>query len=407
MSVPAAPHAGDVRNVGARPTPAFRALARAWRSLTWRHWLMAIGVGLLMGAENATFMFLYAIRRFLAGFPDLASSHVFLVMLTNRGLFMTGVACALAVALALLRDLSQRAAIRPRDLALTTLVVAAFGSLVIVPITSSVALALHSWLHLPGNASPFQGGAGWLTALSRTYSDTGEPIFTFVATVTLSAFYYLKGSRTSDALAIAQLGLSRAHKRRLTEELRTAQAALDPDFLFATLAEIDRRFGSEPHLAQRLLDALIRYLRAALPPRDEAIGTLGQQATLVRAYLEIENIRSSDRLQGDVDVPSELEGRLFAPALILPLVAVAAGDIAGSGREGRIDVGVSLASGKLTVEVRCDGGQPLATAEQELALASLRQRVSALYGSAAELFFATRAPRGITGRIVIDDPGNL
>jgi LytS/YehU family sensor histidine kinase len=239
------------------------------------------------------------------------------------------------------------------------------------------------------------------------YSLSGEKITTFVGTVILSAVYYLKDSRTSGALAVAQLGLSRAQKRRLTEELRSAQAALDPDFLFATLAEVDRRFEGDPPGAQRLLDALIRYLRAALPAKDDSIGTLGQQATLVRAYLDIESIRSSGRLQADVDVPIELESRLFAPALILPLVALAAGDVAGSDRDARVQVRVSLASGRLTVEVRCDGCQPWATAEQETKLDSLRHRVATLYGSTSELSFATRAPRGSTAKIVIDDPGSL
>jgi two-component system sensor histidine kinase YesM len=208
-------------------------------------------------------------------------------------------------------------------------------------------------------------------------------------------------------LAIAQLGLSQAQKRRLTEELRTAQAALDPEFLFATLAEVDRRFASEPQVAQRLLDAFIRYLRAALPAKDEAIGTLGQQATLTRAYLEIEAIRSAGRLQVDIEVPSELETRLFAPALILPLAALAAGDGAGSGRDGRILMKAFLGVGRLTVDVRGDGCDPWAMREQETTLASLRQRLGALYGDRAELSFAARAPSGRTAKIVIDDPGSL
>ena len=71
-------------------------------------------------------------------------------------------------------------------------------------------------------------------------------MFTFVSTVTLAAVYFLKVSRTSDALATAQLGLSEAQTPRLSEELRSAQAAVDPEFLFATLAEVDRRFESDP-----------------------------------------------------------------------------------------------------------------------------------------------------------------
>jgi len=382
-----------------------QAIAHAWNSLSWRHWLIAVAIGVFIGVVYGTFVFLY-ILPVLPARPGLPVAKALISIVTRWVILMTGVACALAFALALLRDISRRGPIRPRDVAVAIFAVAAFGSLVVDPIAVAVHYHQHHlWLQLQWKH--FADGVDWLTTLSRMYAQTGEKIATFVGTVILSAVYYLKDSRTSDALAIAQLGLSQAQKRRLTEELRRAQAALDPDFLFATLAEVDRRFDGDPVVAQRLLDALIRYLRAALPAKDDSIGTLGQQATLVRAYLEIESIRSSDRLQADVEVPSELESRLFAPALILPLVALGAGDAAGSGRDTRIDVGVSLAGGRLTVEVRCDGCQPWATAEQETTLASLRHRVGALYGSRAELSFATRAPRGSTAKIVIDDPGSL
>jgi len=379
-------------------------MVRAWNSLSWQHWLIAAAIGIFVGAAGGAFNFLYGFDSFVARHVSLTKNLI--NILTRWVVLMTGVAFALAFALALLRDISRRGPIRPRDVAVAIVAVAAFGSLVVDPIAVAVNYYQWLWFQLPGKHFVVDG-ADWLTMLSRMYSLSGEKITTFVGTVILSAVYYFKDSRTSDALAIAQLGLSQAQKRRLTEELRSAQATLEPDFLFATLAEVDRRFDDDPLVAQRLLDALIRYLRAALPAREDSIGTLGQQATLVRAYLEIESIRSSGRLQADVDVPSELESRLFAPALIPPLVAVAAGDVAGGGRDAWIRVGVSLASHRLTVEIRCDGCQPWATAQQEATLASLRHRVGALYGSTAELSFATRAPRGSTAKIVIDDPGSL
>ena len=408
MNTFATSSAAAFRRVRARRMPVLQALARAWNSLSWRHWLMAAAAGALMGAIWATWRFLYFVRVALADHPPFVPSHMLLVMLTNRVLLMTGVACILAFALALMREMRQRAAIRPRDVVLTIFAVSTLAPLVIAPISVSVASALYSALHLPGGTlNPFADGADLLTVVSRFYADVGEPVLTFVSTATMAVIYYAKGLRTSDALAIAQLGLSQAQKRRLTEELRTAQAALDPEFLFATLAEVDRRFASEPQVAQRLLDALIRYLRAALPPKDEAIGTLGQQATLARAYLEIEAIRSAGRIQGIVDVPSELEARLFAPALILPLVALAAGNAGALGLEAQVLVKASLVHGRLNVEVRGDGLESRAAAEEEATLASLRQRVGALYGSRAELSFATRTPRSGIARIVIDDPGTL
>jgi len=387
-------------------TPALQAFSRAWNTLSPRHWLIAAGIGLFFGVVYAAFNFLYFFKLFAESFHGVELSLVLANILQRWVILMTGVACALGFALGLLREVRRRTAIRPRDVALTILGVSAFGSLVMDPIAVGVIAAeRHLWFQHVGGA--FWDGVDWLTLLSRMYSQTGEKIVTFVATVTLAVVYYLKDLRTSDALAVTQLGLLQAQKRRLTEELRTAQAAVDPNFLFATLAEVDRRFDGDPLVARRLLDALIRYLRAALPAKDEAIGTLGQQATLVRAYLEIECIRSSGHLQSDVDVPSELEARLFAPALVVPLVALVAGDVACTARDARLHVAVALADGKLAVEVRSDGCQSWATAEQEATLASLRDRVHALYGSSAELSFAIRAPRGSTAKIVIDDPGVL
>jgi hypothetical protein len=396
-----------LRRIGIGRTPAFQAFARARNSLTRRQWLVAAGVGVLMGVYDAAFNFLYAIRSLVASYPKVLAvgPRFFVILLTHWVPLMVGVACGLALALALLRDLSRRGALRPRDMALTIFAVAAFGSLIVDPIAVAALSAVASWIRWP--VPGFLAGADWLTALPRMYAISGEKVLTFVATVILSGVYYLKDLRTSDALAATQLGLSQAQRRRLTEELRTAQAALDPDFLFATLAEVDRRFEGDPLVAQRLLDALIRYLRAALPAKDDHIGTLGQQATLVRTYLEIESIRSSGHLQADVDVPIELDSRLFAPSLLLPLVALVAGDVAKTGRDARVHVGATSADGKLAVEVRSDGCQPWATAEQETTLASLRDRARALYGSSAELSFAIRAPRGSTARIVVDDPGTL
>jgi len=381
---------------------ALRTLRRACRGLTWRHWLVAAGIGLLLGVLDSVWRWLFLDIPFPAG-STVLQFHAFLVMLTTWAPIKTGLACALLVVLAVLRDISKSAAIRPRDVAVTTLAVCALGSLVFAPLSAAAAMAVYSAFHLPA-PGPFSWGVDWLTALSRLFAITGEKITTFATTVTLSAVYYFKDSRTSDALALVQLGLARAHKRRLTEELRSAQAMLDPEFLFATLAEVDRRFLDDPPLAQRLLDALIRYLRAAMPANDEAIGTVGHQATLIRAYLEIESIRTGGRMQGVIDIPADLEARPFAPALILPLVAFAARDAACADRETRVVVKASLAGGRVAVEVHGDGCEPRSIADRLATLDALRQRLAALYGSGAELTVES-SPRRTRARIVVDDPG--
>jgi Histidine kinase len=385
---------------GSRLEPAFKACARAWRSLRRRHWLVAAGVGAGFGIANAAMLWfmIVAYAKPHDRLPMLA------VMMAHWIPLMTAIACALAFGVALLRDIGRRGAIRPRHVTLTIFAVVAFAAIV-DPITWHPAMVVHFALGRAAADSFFHGSSDLLTTLSRIYSATMDRVFVFVSTVTLSAAYFFRISRTTDALANAQIGLSEARRRALGEELRSAQAALDPEFLFATLAEVDRRFESEPEVAQRLLDALIRYLRAALPTTDEAIGTLGQQAVLVRAYLDVETIRSAGRLHGEVYVPSNLEARPFAPALVMPLVALVANGHADIERETRLEVRASVQASRLVIEVRGDRSGSELSDQQESTLASLRERVLVLYGGHAQLSYA-REPSGSSGKIVIADPGS-
>ena len=127
---------------------------------------------------------------------------------------------------------------------------------------------------------------------------------------------------------------------------------------------------------------------------------------LARAWLEIEGIRSAGRLQGVIDVPEELDQQPFAPALILPLLALVCGNTAGSAHDAEIRVKASVAVGRLSIHVRGNGCETRPTADRERTLASLRQRLGALYGGDAELSFATPAFGESVAKIVIDHSGS-
>lgn len=376
------------------------ACARAWRRLSPRHWWAAAGIGGLCGVASALVKFLDILAFLRPGvWPGTLA-----VMMTRWTILMAGLACGLVFGLALLRDFAMRGPIRPRRVALITLAVIAWGA-AIDPLAFGIAGVVHSSLRVPTEI--FTAGVDWLTALTRIWTLSMDKIVTLVTMVTLSTVYVLKTSRTADALTTVQLRLAKARRGALAEELRAAQAALDPAFVFGTLAEVDRHFEREPHVARRLLDTLIQYLRAALPATDEAIGTLGQQAQLIRAYLDIETIRSDGRLQGHVQVPVELETRPFAPALILPLVAMAASAHCRSERDVRVQVRASVESGRLIVAVEEDGSEPGEYDGRKVTLGPLRQRVTMLYGNGAELSFAACRPRGSSTKMAIDDPGDL
>jgi hypothetical protein len=222
---------------------------------------------------------------------------------------------------------------------------------------------------------------------------------------TLARVWSARARDAGRMLAGAQTRLADVRRRVLAAQLRGTQAMVEPGFLFGTLEAIERRFESDPPRAAKLLDALIRYLRAAMPAHADAATTLAEQGELVRAWLDIEGLRSLDALHAQVDVPVAVGLRPFAPLLLVPLVAQVVQLGLGPARQGRVDVRAVAVAGRLVVSV--DAGAPgpaAAGAAAELpALAEVRERLAALYGADARLVVEA-APGGARARIDIHDP---
>lgn len=137
--------------------------------------------------------------------------------------------------------------------------------------------------------------------------------------------------------------------------------------------------------AERMIDELVAYLRAALPDdRDEA-STLGRELRMADAYLELMTLRTEGRVRHANEVPEPLYAMQTAPAVLLPLVAclvphrcVATGD----GIDVRIEA--TPVGEHLRIEIARKGKADEA-APSPLALTDLRVRLRDLYGDAASL----------------------
>ena len=110
----------------------------------------------------------------------------------------------------------------------------------------------------------------------------------------------------------------------LESRLAAMQAQVEPQFLFNTLAQVERLYEIDPARAARMLDDLIAYLRAAMPLMRDTSSTVKQEIDLARAYLDIVRIRLGDRLAFAIEVPSDGGSRRHArqqlPAETTPLV---------------------------------------------------------------------------------------
>ena len=230
------------------------------------------------------------------------------------------------------------------------------------------------------------GNIGWLASIAGT----SVVISAILATI----FFW----REREALAQAQYERERLRSERIQREatlanLRALQAQIEPHFLFNTLANASSLVESDPATAKRMLDSFNRFLRASLAATRGDSTTLGDEAELIAAYLDVLQVRMGARLRYDIEVPAELRGWQLAPMLLQPVVEnairhglepkIAGGSVTFSARRDADDV---------VIEVRDSGVGFAPTTRGGLGLSNLRERLEGLHG-----------PRGTLA--IVEQPG--
>ncbi len=208
--------------------------------------------------------------------------------------------------------------------------------------------------------------------------------------------------RTEARLHAAELNRIRASRTALESRLQAMQARVEPQFLFNTLAQVEQLFEHDPPAADRMLDDLIAYLRAAMPAMRDTSSTVGREVELARAYLDIVRLRLGERLRVSVNVPAEARDARMPPMMLLPLIdhAVVRG-LEPATTSGTIDIAARVGGGRLTLTIE-DRGAGLVPETDGDGVAGIRQRLDALYRGDATLDLRRAGPQ--TTAAVLDLP---
>lgn len=198
--------------------------------------------------------------------------------------------------------------------------------------------------------------------------------------------------------------------RQITEaRLQALQAQVEPHFLYNTLANVQALTEVDPPAANQMVGHLIQYLRSALPKMRESTSTVGQEIELVRAYLNILQMRMGHRLAFSIEAPDDLLGSPFPPLMLPSLVENAIKHGLEPIRDGgRIDVLVSrpmTAQGeRICVQVK-DTGRGLTDAPMQagggVGLSNLRERLQAIYNGRASFTIESNTPQGVVASICV------
>ncbi len=213
----------------------------------------------------------------------------------------------------------------------------------------------------------------------------------------LAALIRQKDALARDQALAFELKRSELEREALEARLRLLQAQVAPHFLFNTLANLQALVEAQSPRAAPVLASLTTYLRAAVPRLHGETTTLGEEAALAQAYLELMEMRMPDRLRFSLHIDEAARG-LRCPAMtLLTLVenAVRHG-IDPSEEGGRIDIAVERRDDLCLVRV-ADTGVGLRRLSGGLGtgLATLRERLRLSFADRVRLELTELEPQGV------------
>lgn len=231
-----------------------------------------------------------------------------------------------------------------------------------------------------------------LTELGKGFASTGYRIaYEFAGALRWSMvlvvlYELLEASRRGmDALRAVQTSALAAERDLVEGELRTMQARVDPDLLFDSLLDIDRAYARDLSAGQAQLDALIHFLRAALPGDGNGGSSVAREQALVDAYVGLLNERGEHCVELEFAVAPTAQHQPMPAMLLLPLVKWAL----PAGQAGRLVVTIEQRPGRLSAVVSSDARGTDTAPRKEIA--AVRERLRQLYASTATLRVDTLA----------------
>ncbi len=227
--------------------------------------------------------------------------------------------------------------------------------------------------------------------------------------LTIVSKFFIDRSRAAQRMADLKRKEAEYHRmsQQVTEaKLSALQAQVEPHFLYNTLASVQALTEVDPQQANAMTGHLINYLRNALPKMRESVSTVGQEVELVRAYLNILQMRMGKRLSFTIDVPPELMEAPFPPLMLPSLVENAIKHGLEPQREGgEVVISAALVDGKIVMKVADTGRGFADTPGTGVGLTNIRERLAALYGEAARLTLVAQEPRGVVASIEVPREG--
>jgi two-component sensor histidine kinase len=226
-----------------------------------------------------------------------------------------------------------------------------------------------------------------------------------VLSLMLLIWLVASASRKAQAtrLATAQLKAERDNAARHAAEadLRLLQAQIHPHFVFNTLATLQHWVDKRDERAGPLLRELTGFLRSSTEMLGRSSVPLKDEVQAVQHYLAILQARLGARLRFEIDIDPQIATQQLPPGLLLTLVENAI----EHGLEPKIGGGSlqvqaqRTPAGDWSLQVDDDGVGLSPSAQDDVGLGNLRQRLRHHFGARAQFSLSARQQGGTRAQI--------
>ena len=197
---------------------------------------------------------------------------------------------------------------------------------------------------------------------------------------TLYAIIYYGVARTSiylKAYVDNKVQLEKVTNEHLEKELKFLKAQYHPHFLFNALNTIYFQMDEDHEGAKRSIEKFSELLRYQLYDQQQQVPVM-QEIEYLQTFIELQQIRSTDKLKLKTNFDNKLNGQLVYPLLFLPLVENAFKFIGG---DYKMLVEAKAENGQ--IEFRVENSIPLINPAPSktggIGLENLRRRLNLLY----------------------------
>src|SRR5262249_44579507 len=196
----------------------------------------------------------------------------------------------------------------------------------------------------------------------------------------IALYSMVQASRRATARLHATRLAALAAERGLVEaDLRAMQARVEPDFLFAALLSVDQAYARSVEEGEQALEALIAFLRAALPRATGGPPAVAPELALVRAYAGVLEFTAGPALELDIKAEPAARTQPIPAMLVLPLARWAL----DGAKAAALRIAARRENGALEIALRSD--VPSGADADAAQIAGVRARLEHLYGERAHL----------------------